>query len=94
MSVPVREMRREQRRKAEGAVRVSFANPKPVRIDGRLVDVSAGGFRMSHGCTALPAGQVVEFSHAEAAGHAQVVWNRVAAKTVETGFRVVKAEDS
>src|SRR5208282_4032553 len=36
MNVPVREMRREQRRKAEGAVRVSFANPKPVQIEGRL----------------------------------------------------------
>jgi hypothetical protein len=91
MNVPVREMRREPRRKAEGAVRVRFADPKPIQIDGRLVDVSAGGFRMSHSCTALPAGQLVEFKHAEAAGQAQVVWNRVAAKRVETGFRVVTA---
>ena len=89
MNVPVPEKRREPRRKTEGAVRVSFANPKHVQIDGRLVDVSAGGFRMSHACTALPAGQIVEFSHADAAGQAQVVWNRVAAKHVETGFRVV-----
>jgi hypothetical protein len=92
MSVPVRELRREQRRKAEGAVRVSFANPQHIQIDGRLVDVSAGGFRMSHACTGLPAGQIVEFSHGEAAGKAQVVWNRVSAKHVETGFRVVATE--
>jgi hypothetical protein len=92
MSVPVRELRREHRRKVEGAVRVSFANPKQVQIDGRLVDVSTGGFRMSHSCTALPAGQMVEFSHADAAGQAQVVWNRVAAQLVETGFRVVTTE--
>ncbi|MGD1096953.1 MAG: PilZ domain-containing protein [Bryobacteraceae bacterium] len=91
MNVSVREMRREQRRKAEGAVRVSFANPKPVQIDGRLVDVSAGGFRMSHTCTSLSAGQLVEFKHAESAGQAQVMWNRVASKHVETGFRVVTA---
>ena len=91
MSVPAHEMRREQRRKTEGAVRVSFANPKPVQIDGRLVDVSAGGFRMSHSCTALSAGQFVEFKHAEAAGQAQVMWNRVASQHVETGFRVVTA---
>ena len=91
MNLSVREMRREQRRKAEGTVRVSFANPKPVQIDGRLVDVSAGGFRMAHACAALSAGQIVEFAHAEAAGQAQVVWNRVSAKRVETGFRVVDA---
>lgn len=91
MNVLVREMRREPRRKTEGAVRVSFADPKPVQIEGRLVDVSAGGFRMSHSCTALPAGQLVEFKHAEAAGQAQVVWNRVVFRRVETGFRVVTA---
>ena len=89
MNAPVPEMRREARRKAEGVVRVRFANPRPVEVEGRLVDLSLSGFRMSHGCVALAAGQVVEFSHLEATGRARVVWNRVLAERVETGFLVV-----
>jgi len=83
------ESRKEPRRAAEGEVRVRFENPKPREILGRLVDVSVGGFRMSHEYAALEAGQMVEFSHVEAAGRARVVWNRIADANVETGFVVV-----
>jgi hypothetical protein len=93
MNTPVREMRREERRKAEGSVRVRFATPQVVEVEGRLVDVSASGFRMTHTCVALAAGQVVEFSHVEAAGQARAVWNRVLADRVETGFLVFGAPE-
>ncbi len=91
MNPPAHEKRREERRKADGAVRVHFANPQPVDIEGQLMDLSPSGFRMAHSCVALTAGQVVDFSHVEAAGQARVMWNRVLAERVETGFLVVAA---
>ncbi len=91
MNTPVREMRREQRRKADGEVRIRFANPEPGEIEGRLVDISLSGFRMTHNHVTLAAGQVVEFTHPEAAGQARVMWNRVADDRVETGFLLVGA---
>jgi hypothetical protein len=83
------EKRREPRRKAEGAVRVRFADPEPVDIEGELMDISPSGFRMAHSCVSLTAGQVVDFTHPEAVGQARVMWNRVLAERVETGFFVV-----
>jgi len=84
-----REQRREPRRSVQGAVMVRFGDPKPFVIHGKLLDVSDGGFRMAHECSVLEAGQVVEFSHGYAAGQARVVWNRIQAQRVETGFLVV-----
>lgn len=84
-----RDHRKEPRRQADGAVRVTFENPQRRDIQGRLVDVSTSGFRMAHDFTALETGQVVEFSHTEADGRARVVWNRIADGRVETGFFVV-----
>jgi hypothetical protein len=74
---------------ATGTVRVKFTDPEPLEIDGRLIDVSTHGFRMAHVCQSLHSGQVVEFTHVEAAGNAQVMWNRILAGGVETGFRIV-----
>jgi hypothetical protein len=91
MNTPVREMRREVRRPAEGAVRIRYTNPRTVEVEGRLVDVSLSGFRMAHGCVTLAAGQMVEFMHTEASGKARVMWNRVVEQRVETGFLVVGA---
>jgi hypothetical protein len=93
-TLSLRELRGEARRKMDGPVRVRFANPRVVEVEGRLVDISASGFRMAHNFVALAAGQVVEFSHVQAAGQARVVWNRVLAKRVETGFVVVNAGSS
>jgi hypothetical protein len=83
-----RENRREPRRAADGEVRVWFGLPRPLEIQGRLVDVSSSGFRMAHGYAALEAGQTVEFSHLEATGRARVVWTRIAGARVESGFLV------
>ena len=83
------EKRRESRRLANGEVRVKFTDPEPLQIEGKLIDVSAGGFRMAHDCTALRSGQVVSFAHVEARGRAQVMWTRILVESVESGFLVV-----
>jgi hypothetical protein len=84
-----RDARTEPRRQADGQVRVTYEIPQRREIGGRLVDVSASGFRMAHDFAALETGQVVKFSHIEADGQARVVWNRIAHGRVETGFVVV-----
>ena len=89
MSTPIQEQRKEPRRRAQGGVRVWFANPQRVEIEGQLVDLSDSGFRMSHACAQLEAGQTVQFSHPEAAGQARVIWNRIVSGGVESGFLVV-----
>jgi hypothetical protein len=85
---PSRDNRREPRRAADGEVKVWFGKPRSLVIEGRLVDVSASGFRMAHEYAALEAGQMVDFSHLEASGRARVVWTRIAGTRVETGFLV------
>ena len=82
------EQRREARRRGRGSVLVRSENPGSRDIQGRLVDVSASGFRMAHECTVLTAGQYVKFAHVEAKGRARVVWTRIAAEAVESGFVV------
>ena len=85
------EQRREPRRPATGVVRVRFSDLQEVHIEGRLMDISPSGFRMAHSFASLAAGQLVEFSHAEAKGHARVMWNRILPERVETGFLVLAA---
>lgn len=84
------EKRREARRAATGSVRVKFTDPEPLEIDGKLMDISTSGFRMAHDCASLHSGQVVEFAHIEASGRAKVMWNRILAGGVETGFLVFR----
>jgi len=89
VSAEIAEKRREPRQPAQGPVWIHFANPQSIEIEGRLVDVSQSGFRMSHGYPSLQAGQTVDFSHAGSKGSARVMWNRILDRTVETGFLVV-----
>jgi hypothetical protein len=89
--VDAAEQRREARRPGSGAVRIAFADPVPLEIEGRLVDVSDHGFRMSHQCPELATGQVVEFRHVEGKGQARVVWNRISPERIESGFLVLSA---
>jgi len=84
-----REKRSEPRRAVTGKVHVRLTDPKPLEIEGRLMDVSPRGFRMSHGFASLEAGQMVEFWHVEAKGQARVIWNRIVEESVETGFLVI-----
>jgi hypothetical protein len=83
------EKRREPRRQASGVVQIRLEGGDALEIEGRLMDVSPGGFRMSHKFASLTAGQVVEFSHVEARGRARVIWNRIIAERVETGFLIL-----
>ena len=85
----IAEKRREQRLPAQGPVWIHFDNPQSIEIEGRLVDVSPSGFRMSHGFPSLAAGQTVDFCHFDSKGTARVMWNRILDRTVETGFLVV-----
>ena len=89
-TLPITENRTEMRYAGAGAVSVWPEDSPPGEIEGRLVDVSAGGFRMAHWCAWLAAGETVEFAHAEATGRARVVWTRIANGRVETGFCVVE----
>lgn len=82
-----RELRKEPRRQAKGAVTVRTARGE---VAGQLVDVSESGFRMAHGEASLEPGQVLAFSHREASGQARVIWNRILSGRVETGFLIVE----
>ncbi|HML16040.1 MAG TPA: PilZ domain-containing protein [Bryobacteraceae bacterium] len=90
--VQIKEKRQEERRRANGFVRVTFFDPQQVDVTGRLIDVSQRGFRMEHQCASLSTGQVVEFSHAEASGRARVMWKRIMGERVESGFLVLQPE--
>ncbi len=82
-----RELRREPRRQAKGSVTIQTVRAE---VQGQLVDVSESGFRMAHGDASLEPGQVLEFAHREAVGHARVIWNRIMSGRVETGFLIVE----
>ncbi len=76
---------------ADGMVELSFADPLPVTISGRLLDVSSGGFRAAHACADIHTGLEVRFSHQRAAGAARVVWNRIVEGCMESGFALSDA---
>ena len=88
MTPLIAEQRRETRRRGHGNVLVRPESPGSRDIQGRLVDVSASGFRIAHDCAALTAGQYVAFAHVEARGRARVVWTRILDDSVESGFVV------
>ena len=83
------EQRREHRRTAAGELRLLLDDPRPLQIEGRLVDSSDHGFRAAHQFTALQAGQEVCFLHSNACGRARVMWNRVLLEHVESGFLIL-----
>lgn len=82
--------RRETRHTGQGPITLSFEDPSPREITGRLLDYSTSGFRALHGYPALDTGQVVAFQHGVAGGKARVMWNRIADDRVETGFLVIQ----
>lgn len=88
------EQRRESRSAAAGEVRFSFSELGPGlgtrEVRGRLMDVSTSGFRAQHDCSALTAGQVVQFRFIRRThGQARVVWTRILEGCVETGFLII-----
>jgi hypothetical protein len=85
------ERRCEARRAARGGVRLRLDGVGSVPISGDLADLTSGGFRARHNFHGLRPGQIVSFEHAGAAGHASVVWTRIAGESVESGFRILSA---
>jgi hypothetical protein len=85
------ERRRETRQPVGGDVILTFQDPQPIEILGRLIDLSVGGFRVAHKSPALRPGQLVKFRHAWSAGEARVMWNRVTSEgKMESGLFVLQ----
>jgi|ERR1017187_4679153 hypothetical protein len=87
----VEERRSEERFDSEGEVALSLEEPVHQEFTGTLMDYSKSGFRATHCCADLRAGQVVHFRHPVSSGMARVMWNRVLADQVESGFLVVSS---
>jgi hypothetical protein len=86
----VPEKRVEGRKRARGDVRFVLDGPGALTFEGSLLDTSKSGFRASHSHAALSTGQRVQFRHSLGAGRAVVMWNRILARHVESGFLIVK----
>lgn len=84
-----REKRATPRAAAEGEVQLLGDQADQLAITGKLLDISAGGFRAAHNCAQLGSGQVLRFRHPDGSGRARVVWNRITEHGVETGFVVI-----
>jgi hypothetical protein len=82
--------RSERRHPAAGHLKFSFNDPSHQEVTGRLLDYSKSGFRAAHTYAALPTGQIVDFQHVIAVGQARVMWNRIEADRVESGFLIIK----
>ena len=83
------ERRAEPRVEASGHVRLRITDYLGANLEGVLLDTSAQGFRASHNCPTLAAGQTVLFEHSRAKGRARVVWTRIDGEQVQSGFYVM-----
>lgn len=77
------------RQAVDGEVRLVPESGAGREVVGRLVDVSATGFRCRHDCIALASGDSVEFEFDGVEGVARVVWMRILGSSAETGFVIV-----
>jgi hypothetical protein len=84
------EQRTEDRRPATGEVCLALEGPAPAEFRGQLVDSSRSGFRAVHSQAALSTGQRLRFRHAFGTGRVVVVWNRILADCVESGFLILE----
>ena len=83
------EQRREDRKPAEGEVWFVLDRPGGLGFKGRMIDSSKSGFRAAHSHPALSTGQHVRFRHSLGKGRAVVVWTRILAPHVESGFLIL-----
>lgn len=86
--------RAEKRLKANGSVTLRLREEYQVPFEGRLMDVSASGFRVRHANPELRSGQECEFALPGTQGKARVVWNRTTPEYIETGFFILVHETS
>lgn len=83
------ERRRVSRVAAEGPIWLQVRAPQSKRIEGRLLDESAAGFRVRHTDRSLATGDEVEFSYSGRSGRARVVWTRILPEEAQSGFVVL-----
>lgn len=83
------ERRAQPRHPAHGTVMLHPRAGAGAAIAGRLIDISRSGFRAVHREQALLPGQELEFEIAGLPGSARVVWTRIAAGRVESGFLIL-----
>jgi hypothetical protein len=85
----VAEQRSEDRKPAEGEVWFVVEHPEALGFEGRMIDSSRSGFRAAHSHPALSTRQRVRFRHSLGHGHAMVIWTRILAGRVESGFLIL-----
>ena len=84
------EKRREDRKPARGKIWFALEGAGSSEFSGRLRDSSKSGFRATHSNAALSTGQRVLFRHSRGKGRALVMWNRILAPEVESGFLIIE----
>jgi len=83
---PEVERRCEERKAKNGEIGFVLEGPGSLEFKGRLIDSSANGFRAIHSHAALSPGQPVSFRHSLGNGRALVIWTRILAPDIESGF--------
>ena len=86
------ERRVEARRVARGQVVLWLDGSALTTVSGHLMDIAKSGFRARHHLPTLRPGQIVEFEHVGVNGRARVVWTRILAEHVESGFLILAAD--
>jgi len=81
--------RQAPRRPASGEVRLRQAGLIAPAFAGRLVDMSATGFRARHSCLTLGCGARVAYESERGNGMACAVWTRIVGREAETGFQII-----
>jgi hypothetical protein len=90
--VVTEDRRCEPRERADGLVRLFTVREERLVFEGDMVDVSHSGFRLEHTHQRISSGEEYIFESPYTSGIARVMWNRILAKTVETGFLIVSQE--
>ena len=82
----------EPRQRADGLVRLFTLNDERLAIEGEMIDVSTSGFRLEHTNARVRSGEEYIFESPYSSGIARVMWNRILAEAVETGFFIVSSD--
>jgi hypothetical protein len=86
------ERRAEARRAAHEEVTLWLNGSALTTVSGRLVDIAKSGFRARHHSPALLPGHIVDFQLGGVNGRARVVWTRIVAEHVESGFLILAGD--
>jgi hypothetical protein len=81
--------RTEPRQPAQGDVRLCRSGEMAAPFIGRLLEMSAHGFRTRHSCLSLASGDRVDFEFNGRSGAARAMWTRIEDSEAETGFNVL-----